>query len=105
MRYERFGVPVIALHQLSRRTEHRANKLPGLADLRDSGHVEQDADVVLLLYREGYYDNESDQAKNQSGLCVVNIAKHRDGPTGKVELWFDASLALFKDIERKREEK
>lgn len=79
--------PVIVLSQLSRGVEKRDNKRPMLSDLRESGAIEQDADIVMFLHREDYYDNEDEDSK---GLCEINIAKNRNGEIGKVELtWVD----------------
>ncbi|MEJ0073030.1 MAG: replicative DNA helicase [Candidatus Saccharibacteria bacterium] len=79
------NVPLVALSQLSRSVENRNPQIPQLADLRESGSIEQDADVVAFLYREDYYNPESER-KN---LMDVLIKKHRNGPTGGVELYFD----------------
>lgn len=79
------NVPVIALSQLSRSVESRTPQIPQLSDLRESGSIEQDADVVAFLYREDYYNPESER-KN---IMDVLIKKHRNGPTGAVELYFD----------------
>ncbi len=76
------NVPVVALSQLSRGVESRSDKRPILSDLRDSGAIEQDADIVMFLYRDDYYEEDSDQ-KN---IVEVSIAKHRNGSTGKFEL-------------------
>lgn len=84
-------VPVIALSQLSRDVESRADKRPVLADLRESGALEQDADVVILLYREKYYDAGSDDT------AEIIIAKQRYGPTGTVKVVFDPAVAVFKE--------
>lgn len=89
-------LPVIAAAQLSRAVEQRAEKRPVLADLRESGALEQDADVVLMLYRDDYYNPQSD-LKNQ---CDVIIAKHRNGPVGTVPLYFNRELTLFADLKR-----
>ncbi len=94
------NVPIIALSQLSRGVESRTDKRPMLSDLRESGSLEQDADIVAFLYREGYYDPESER----KDITEVIIAKHRNGPTGKVELFFKADFTLFLDIERNRVE-
>lgn len=94
------NVPVIALSQLSRSVESRTVKKPMLSDLRESGSLEQDADIVAFLYREGYYNPESDR----KDITEVIIAKHRNGPIGTVELFFNSSLTLFLDIERNRAE-
>lgn len=86
------GVPVVALSQLNRQIEQRANKRPQLSDLRESGSLEQDADIVLLLWRPGYYDPQADQSEAE-----LIVAKHRNGPTGLVELEWQATRAQFVD--------
>lgn len=91
-------VPVIALSQLSRTVEQRENKRPMLSDLRESGAIEQDADIVMMLYREAYYDEAAKEAANESGSerLEVNIAKHRNGATRKINLAFEgATNALY----------
>ncbi len=90
------NVPVIALSQLSRSVESRSPQIPMLSDLRESGSIEQDADIVMFLYREDYY-NEETQRKN---ITDVYIAKHRNGPTGRVELYFDKAKQRFKSLDR-----
>ena len=90
------NVPVVALSQLSRSVEQRQDKRPMLSDLRDSGALEQDADVVMMLYREDYYDSDTD---NQN-ITEVIIAKQRNGPLGTVELCFKKEFTRFYDIER-----
>lgn len=90
-------VPVIALSQLSRAVESREKKVPQLSDLRDSGSIEQDADVVMFLYRDEYYDKDTDK-KNTAQIL---IRKHRNGPIGEVELAFRVEQARFYDLERK----
>ncbi len=87
-------VPVLALSQLSRAVESRGGK-PRLSDLRDSGSIEQDADVVMFIHREK--DEESNEKKD---VAEILIEKHRNGPTGKVELYFDAARTSFSDIEK-----
>ena len=84
-------IPVVALSQLSREVERRENKRPVLADLRESGAIEQDADLVIFIYRDDYYDENSSEA----GTAELNIAKHRNGPTGKIKLTFQKSYTLF----------
>ena len=84
-------VPVIAVSQLNRAMEARSDKRPLLSDLRESGAIEQDADVVLLLYREDYYDDKSDQP----GVTELNVAKHRAGDTGIVNLIFSKQFTRF----------
>lgn len=86
-----FGVPVVGIAQLSRAVEQRENKRPMLSDLRDSGGLEADADKVLLLYRDEYYNPDSDDR----GIAEVNVAKHRNGPTGMVKMAWRESLAKF----------
>lgn len=88
------NVPVYLLSQLSRGVEQRQNKRPMLSDLRDSGSIEQDADVIEFLYREDYYDKESDKK-----TIEVIIAKQRNGPVGTVELAYLKEFNLFKDLE------
>lgn len=88
-------VPVIALSQLSRAVEQRGGK-PRLSDLRDSGSIEQDADIVMFIHREDKYNNESDQ-KN---IAEIMIEKHRNGPTGFVKLFFDEAKTSFLDIDK-----
>ncbi len=90
-----FNVPVIALSQLSRAVESRGGR-PRLSDLRDSGSIEQDADVVMFIHREDKYDENSDK-KN---IIEILIEKHRNGPTGKVELYFDNKKTSFLSIEK-----
>ena len=86
-------VPVIALSQLSRAVESRDDKKPLLSDLRESGSIEQDADVVLLLFREEYYK----QTEENRGLAEVHVAKQRNGPTGWVRLQFFPSYTRFEN--------
>jgi len=87
-------VPVIALSQLSRAVESRQNKRPMLSDLRESGSIEQDADIVMFIYREEYYNPENHEAKNKAEIIV---AKQRNGPTGSVELLFQSNITKFKN--------
>ncbi len=91
-------IPVIALSQLSRAVESRPSKIPQLADLRESGSIEQDADIVLMMYREDYYEEDSDR----KGVTDIYIRKHRNGPTGHIELMFEREKMRFLDIERQR---
>jgi replicative DNA helicase len=94
------NVPVLALSQLSRGVESRADKKPILSDLRESGALEQDADVVIFIYREDMY-NENTERKN---LADIMVAKHRNGPTGTVVLYFRKELAQFLEAEVRRKE-
>lgn len=91
-------IPVIALSQLSRAVEGRPSKIPQLSDLRESGSIEQDADIVLMMYREDYYEEDTDK----KGITDIFIRKHRNGPTGHVELMFEREKMRFLDIERQR---
>lgn len=91
------NVPLIALSQLSRSVESRNPQIPQLADLRESGSIEQDADVVAFIYREEYYNPDS-QRKN---ITDIFIKKHRNGPTGAVELYFDREKQRFRSLETK----
>ena len=85
--------PVIVLSQLSRAPEQRQDHRPILSDLRESGSIEQDADIVIFLYRDDYYNENTDKP----GVCEVNIAKHRSGPTDKVELTWVSRYTKFSD--------
>jgi replicative DNA helicase len=93
-------VPVIALSQLSRSVESRSPQIPQLADLRESGSIEQDADIVTFIYREAYYNPDTDR----QNITDLIIAKHRNGPTGKVELYFDAERLRFMNLDKKHEQ-
>jgi replicative DNA helicase len=91
-------VPIMALSQLSRAVELRPVKVPQLSDLRESGAIEQDADVVLMMYREDYYEEDTDRA----GLTDIYIRKHRNGPIGRVELAFKKEQMKFLSLEKAR---
>ncbi len=88
------NVPVIALSQLSRAVEGRTSHIPMLSDLRESGSIEQDADIVMFIYREELYDKETDK----KGIAELHIAKHRNGPIGVVPMRFDAATTRFDDL-------
>jgi len=88
-------VPIIALSQLSRAVEQRHDKRPILSDLRESGSIEQDADLVAFVYRDEYYNGEE---SDQQGLAEVIVAKHRNGPTDTVKLSFLKRYAKFADL-------
>jgi replicative DNA helicase len=90
------GVPVVALSQLSRNLEARQDKRPVLADLRESGSLEQDADVVLFIYRDEIYNQDPDNY----GIAEIHISKHRNGPTGKIELSFLPGSTTFANMAR-----
>ena len=87
-------MPVIALSQLSRSVESRQVKRPMLSDLRESGSLEQDADIVMFLYREDYYDKETENAN----ITEVIIAKHRNGPIDSVRLFFEKRFTKFTNL-------
>ncbi|MGK2848985.1 MAG: replicative DNA helicase [Minisyncoccota bacterium] len=90
------NIPVIALSQLSRAVESRPDQLPKLSDLRESGSIEQDADVVMFLYRE---DRVKPDTPNKN-IADVIVAKHRNGPVGKIQLYFDENSTTFKSLEK-----
>ena len=93
-----FNVPIIALSQLSRNVENRVDKKPILSDLRESGSIEQDADLVLMLYRNKYYNSKADLERNPD-LTDLIIAKQRNGPIGAIKLKFDEKRTKFLNID------
>ena len=93
------GVPVIALSQLSRGVESREDKRPLMSDLRESGSIEQDADIVMFLYRDDYYNKEVRTEDNNS-VIEINIAKHRSGPTATIELLFKKNTSTFLNLRK-----
>ncbi len=93
------NVPVLALSQLSRGVEARQNKRPMLSDLRESGSLEQDADIVAFLYREDYYNHETERPN----ITEIIVAKHRNGPVDTVELYFQKEFTRFKDSSKMSE--
>lgn len=94
------NVPVLAVSQLSRAVEQRTPQIPRLADLRQSGSLEQDADVVLFIHREDRYRPET----ARKNIADIIIAKHRNGPVGKVELYFDEQRVTFMNLEKSMQE-
>ena len=92
-------IPVVAISQLSRAPEQRPDKRPSLSDLRESGSIEQDSDVVMFLYRPEYYKSEE-----RPGIAEVIVAKHRNGPTGMIELKFRRDHTRFYNLETRRPE-
>lgn len=94
------NVPVIGLSQLSRSVESRNPQIPQLADLRESGSIEQDADIVMFIYREKYYNPDTDR----DNITDLIIAKHRNGPTGKVELYFHPERLRFMSLDKRHDE-
>lgn len=93
------NVPILALSQLSRGVEQRDNKVPKLSDLRDSGSIEQDADVVMFLHPAWKYNSGSDIPQNEDLITEIHVAKHRNGPLGIVPLKFDRDSASFMNID------
>lgn len=93
------NVPVLALSQLSRTVEQRSPQIPQLSDLRESGSIEQDADVVLFIYREDYYRPDTERQH----ITDLYIKKHRNGPTGQVELYFHPEHLEFRSIDKKHQ--
>ena len=102
-------VPVIALSQLSRGVEQRQDKRPMLSDIRESGSIEQDADIVAFLYRDDYYQREAEDEdgnvsqndQEDNGIVEVILAKHRNGPTGTVPLIFVKKHNKFNSIDER----
>ena len=90
------NIPVLAISQLSRAVEQRSPQIPRLADLRESGSIEQDADVVMFIYREDRYRPETERR----GIADIIVAKHRNGPVGRVELFFDERRVTFRNLEK-----
>ncbi|MFH1536901.1 MAG: replicative DNA helicase [Patescibacteria group bacterium] len=90
------NIPVLALSQLSRAVEMQNVPIPKLSHLRESGSIEQDADVVMFIYREEYYQKDTER----KGIADIMIAKHRNGPTGQIELFFDLEKASFRNLEK-----
>ena len=97
------NVPVVALSQLSRSVEQRQDKRPMLSDLRESGAIEQDADLVMFLYREEYYKREEEKNNEREDVELI-LAKHRNGPTGTLKLAFEKNINAFYGIKNNIEE-
>ena len=93
------NIPVIALSQLNRALENRSDRRPQLSDLRESGSIEQDADVIMFIYRDDVYKMKEEKNYTPTNIAEIDIAKHRDGPTGLVELYFEGKHTRFTSIE------
>ncbi len=89
------NVPIIALSQLNRRVEERESKKPMMSDLRESGSIEQDADIIAFLYRDDYYNKNDEDKPKDKHITELNIAKHRNGAIGTIEFLFDSSTGKF----------
>ena len=96
-------IPVLALSQLSRAVENRSPAIPKLADLRESGSIEQDADVVMFIYRRAKDKTRGDCPEEEKHLAEIHVDKHRNGPTGVVRLFFDENKVSFKNLDTERE--
>ncbi|MDR5684386.1 MAG: replicative DNA helicase [Armatimonadota bacterium] len=94
-------VPIVAVSQLSRAAEQGASKVPMLSHLRESGELEQVADLVIFLYREDYYDLEKARREGKENVALVRVAKHRNGPTDDIELFFHKEHSKFANLDRK----
>lgn len=90
-------VPIVALSQLSRAVETRTNKRPMMSDLRESGSIEQDADLIMMLYRDEYYHPDTPDR----GIAELIITKHRNGPVGTVKLLFESQFTQFRNLARR----
>ena len=90
------NIPIVAVSQLSRAPETRSDAIPKLSDLRESGAIEQDADVVLMIYREDKVKKDTER-KN---IAEIRVEKHRNGPTGMVELYFNENHVSFKNLDK-----
>jgi replicative DNA helicase len=90
-------VPLLLLSQLNRKCEERTDKRPLLSDLRDSGAIEQDADLVIFIYRPEVYSEPDKYGNQQPGVTEINVAKQRNGPLGHIRLLYDKATTTFKN--------
>ncbi|MEK7094270.1 MAG: DnaB-like helicase C-terminal domain-containing protein, partial [Patescibacteria group bacterium] len=95
------NIPVLALSQLSRGIESREHGVPRLSDLRDSGSIEQDADVVIFIHRKDKGKEQDEVPVDEQGIAQIIISKHRNGPLGVVQLKFDQEHASFRSIDKR----
>jgi replicative DNA helicase len=93
-------VPVVALAQVARSSEQRSDKRPMLADLRESGGIEQDADCVLFIHRESYYNRDEEQSQEDRAMAEIIVAKNREGPTDIARLLYMETCTLFMNLAR-----
>jgi replicative DNA helicase len=93
-------IPIIALSQLSRAVESRATKEPILSDLRESGSIEQDADIVMMIYRDDYYNADVTDNDMNKGMTTLFIRKNRNGPVGSVSMKFDGQYMKFREVDK-----
>lgn len=96
--------PVIALSQLARKVEDRSDHAPQLSDLRESGSIEQDADIVMFIYREDYYKKEEEESKDDTSVVDLSLAKHRNGALGHINLVFEKSISRFTNFSNQSED-
>jgi replicative DNA helicase len=97
-------VPVVALSQLSRASERRSDdKRPMLSDLRESGSIEQDADLVAFIHRESYYSRDEELTEAEKAKCELILAKQRNGPTGTIPIYFNSRYTRFESLDKRHE--
>lgn len=96
--------PVIALSQLARKVEDRSDHAPQLSDLRESGSIEQDADIVMFIYREDYYKKEEEESKDDTSVVDLSLAKHRNGALGHINLVFEKNISRFTNFSNQSED-
>ena len=98
-------IPVVALAQLSRGVELREDKRPMMSDLRESGSIEQDADIVAFLYRDDYYNPDKKNLSGNTSVTELIVGKHRSGNTGTIELLFERNISNFRNYIKRDDEK
>ena len=95
---------MIALSQLARKVEDRSDHAPQLSDLRESGSIEQDADIVMFIYREDYYKKEEEESKDDTSVVDLSLAKHRNGALGHINLVFEKNISRFTNFSNQSED-